>query len=238
VFFPQEVSVAQRVLVAWSGGKDSAMALHELRKAPDIEVVGLLTTVTEGYDRISMHGVRRVLLERQAESSGLALSIVHIPPDCSNQVYESRMREELERFQGDGVGAVAFGDLFLEEIRLYRETNVAKIGMRSIFPLWGKDTRELAREFLAFGFKGVVVCVDTQQIPASFAGRLIDDDFLSDLPPGADPCGENGEFHTFVFDGPIFKKPIASERGQIVARGQFTYCDLVPTLQKPLVVRG
>jgi uncharacterized protein (TIGR00290 family) len=227
------VSVAQKVLVAWSGGKDSAMALYELRKAPGIEVVGLLTTVTEGYDRISMHGVRRALLQWQAESLGLALERVNIPPDCPNQVYETRMQEVLERFQRRGVETVAFGDLFLEEIRSYRETNLAKIGMSGIFPVWGRNTRELLRDFLALGFKGVVVCVDTQQIPASFTGRMIDDAFLRDLPPGADPCGENGEFHTFVFDGPLFKQPIALKRGEIVARAQFTYCDLVPTFQNP-----
>jgi uncharacterized protein (TIGR00290 family) len=225
--------VPQKILLAWSGGKDSAMALYELRRMPEVEIVGLLTTITESYDRISMHGVRRVLLERQAESLGFALSIVNIPPDCPNQVYESRMQKVLERFQGDGVEAVAFGDLFLEAVRSYRESNLAKIGMRSIFPLWGRNTRELLRGFLVLRFKGVVVCVDTQQIPASFAGRLIDDAFLRDLPPGADPCGENGEFHTFVFDGPIFKEPIVLERGEIVARTPFTYCDLVPTLQNP-----
>ncbi len=230
--------MAQKVLLAWSGGKDSAMALYELRKVPGVEVVGLLTTVAEGYDRISMHGVRRVLLERQAESLGLALWIAAIPPDCPDQVYESRLHEVLERSQSDGIEAVAFGDLFLEEIRRYRESNMARIGMRSIFPLWGRDTRELAQEFLALGFKGVVVCADTQQIPASFAGRLLDDTFLGDLPPGADPCGENGEFHTFVFDGPVFKEPIALEKGEIVARGQFTYCDLVPTLQKSVAMPG
>ena len=230
--------MAQKVLLAWSGGKDSAMALYELRKASGIEIVGLLTTVTEGYDRISMHGVRRALLERQAESLGLALSIATIPPDCPNQVYEARMQKVLERSQSDGIEAVAFGDLFLEEIRRYRESNMARVGMRSIFPLWGRNTRDLMQDFLTLGFKGVVVCVDTQQIPASFAGRTIDNAFLHDFPPGADPCGENGEFHTFVFDGPVFKEPIALEKGEIVARGQFTYCDLVPRLQKSAAVPG
>jgi uncharacterized protein (TIGR00290 family) len=230
------VSVAQKVLVAWSGGKDSAMALYELRKAPGIAVVGLLTTVTEGYDRISMHGVRRALLERQAESLGLALERVDIPPDCPNQVYETRMQEVLERFQRRGVETVAFGDLSLEEIRRYRETSLAKIGMSGIFPVWGRNTRELLRDFLALGFKGVVVCVDTQQMPASFAGRMIDDAFLRDLPRSADPCGENGEFHTFVFDGPFFKEPIAFRTGEVEARDQFTFCDLVPAFQNPSTV--
>jgi len=221
----------QKTLVAWSGGKDSAMALHELRRMPDIDIVGLLTTVTEGYDRISMHGVRRSLLEEQAESLGLALERVDIPPDCPNQVYEARMQEVLERFQRLGVETVAFGDLFLEEIRCYRETNLAKIGMRGIFPIWGRNTRELLGDFLALGFKGVVVCVDTQHVPASLAGRMLDDTFLRDLPRDVDPCGENGEFHTFVFDGPLFKQPIAFRAGELAVRGQFSFCDLVPAFQ-------
>jgi uncharacterized protein (TIGR00290 family) len=230
--------MSSKILLAWSGGKDSAMALYELRRMPEVEIVGLLTTVTESYDRISMHGVRSGLLEQQAEALGLALVRVDIPPDCPNQVYESRMEKVLEGFQGDGVEAVAFGDLFLQGIRSYRESNLAKIGMRGIFPLWGRDTRDLMRDFLALGFRGVVVCVDTQQIPASFAGRMIDNAFLQDLPPGADPCGENGEFHTFAFDGPLFKQPIPLGRGEIVARGQFTYCDLVLTVRNPSPTPG
>ena len=226
----------QNILLAWSGGKDSAMALYELRRMPDVEIAGLLTTVTEGYDRISMHGVRRALLERQAESLGLALERVDIPPDCPNQVYETRMQEVLERFQRRGVETVAFGDLFLEEIRRYRETNLAKVGMSGIFPLWGRNTRELLGDFLALGFKGVVVCVDTRQIPAAFAGRMIDDAYLRDLPRGADPCGENGEFHTFVFDGPFFKEPIAFRTGEVVVRGQFSFCDLLPGFQNQSTV--
>ena len=221
--------MAQKILVAWSGGKDSAMALYELKKAPDMKVVGLLTTVTEGYDRISMHGVRRVLLEQQAESLGLALHRVDIPPDCVNPVYESRMQEVLEASQRRGVEAVAFGDLFLEEIRRYREANLARISMRGIFPIWGRDTRQLLRDFLSLGFKGVVVCVDTAQIPASLAGRMIDESFLNDLPPHADPCGENGEFHSFVYDGPLFSKPVDFKIGEVVMRDRFSYCDLVPT---------
>jgi uncharacterized protein (TIGR00290 family) len=183
-----------------------------------------------------MHGVRRVLLERQAESLGLALVRVDIPPDCPDQVYESRMQEVLERFQRSGVEAVAFGDLFLEEIRRYREANLARIGMRGVFPLWGRNSQELMQDFLALGFRGVVVCVDTQQIPASFAGRMIDDAFLRDLPPDVDPCGENGEFHTFVFDGPLFKEPIAWGTGEVAVRGQFTFCDLVPVFQNTSTV--
>jgi len=228
--------VPQNILLAWSGGKDSAMALYELRRMPDVEIAGLLTTVTEGYDRISMHGVRRALLERQAESLGLALERVDIPPDCPNQVYETRMQEVLERFQRRGVETVAFGDLFLEEIRRYRETNLAKIGMSGIFPVWGRNTRELLGDFLALGFKGVVVCVDTRQIPAAFAGRMIDDAFLCDLPSHADPCGENGEFHTFVFDGPLFKETIAFRTGEVVVRGQFSFCDLLPGFQNQSTV--
>lgn len=221
--------MVQKILVAWSGGKDSAMALYEIQRMPGIEVVGLLTTVTEGYDRISMHGVRRSLLEQQAESLGLLLHRVDIPPDCVNAVYESRMQAALERWQRRGVEAVAFGDLFLEEIRRYRESNLARISMRGVFPIWGRDTRQLLREFLSLGFKGVVVCVDTAQIPASLAGRMIDESFFNDLPPHADPCGENGEFHSFVFDGPLFSNPVDFEIGEVVMRDRFAFCDLVPT---------
>ncbi|MFB3922398.1 MAG: ATP-binding protein [Terriglobia bacterium] len=220
--------MAQKVLIGWSGGKDSAMTLYELRRTPDIDVVGLLTTVTEGYNRISMHGVRRTLLEQQAASLGLPLHSVDIPSECANSVYESRMQAALEQWHGRGIETVAFGDLFLEEIRRYRETNLARIGMRGIFPIWGRDTRELMRDFVSLAFRGVIVCVDTAQIPASFAGRMIDEILVSDLPPHADPCGENGEFHSFVFQGPLFRDPVPFEIGEVVTRGQFAYCDLVP----------
>ena len=224
--------MGRKVLLAWSGGKDSALALDELRRMPDTEIAGLLTTVTEGYDRISMHGVRRQLLEEQADSLGLPLEQVDIPPTCINEVYESRMHQMLLRNQQRGVNAVAFGDLFLEDVRRYREKNMARAGMDILFPVWGRNTREFFLEFLDRGFSGIVACVDTRLIPASFAGRMMDKSFLDDLPSHADPCGENGEFHSFVFDGPLFRKPVNFEIGEVVVREPFALCDLLPASRK------
>jgi len=216
-----------KVVVAWSGGKDAAQALYELIRRDDIEVASLLTTITEGYDRISMHGVRRSLLEQQAEALGYALEKIHIPQNCSNEIYEERMRQSLEKFGEQGVTTAAFGDLFLQDIRAYREECMNRIGMRCLFPLWGKPTPETARRFLDLGFRSIVVCVDTKALDRAFAGRDYDRDFIENLPPGVDPCGENGEFHTFVYDGPIFKKPVSVERGDLVLRDErFCYCDL------------
>jgi uncharacterized protein (TIGR00290 family) len=215
------------VLLSWSGGKDSALALHALRQTPGVEVAGLLTTVTEEFDRISMHGVRRVLLERQAEAAGLSLHIVSIPPVCTNEIYEERMGAALAPLRQRGIRRVAFGDLFLEDIRAYREVKLAGAGMEALFPIWGRDTAELAREFIAQGFAAVLVCVDTQALDASFAGRAFDEPLLRDLPPGIDPCGENGEFHTFVHAGPIFRGTIAFRRGgQETRLERFRYQDL------------
>ncbi len=217
----------QKVLLSWSSGKDSAMALHELRKDKDIEIVALLTTVTEGYDRISMHGVRCELLERQAEAVGLPLVKVLIPTKASNDEYEKQMRWVLEAHQSQGVNTVAFGDIFLEDLRLYREKNLAQLGMQAIFPLWKKDTRALVSELSRLGFKAVITCVDTQALGKEFAGREIDERFLAGLPAGVDPCGENGEFHTFVYDGPIFTHGLRVEPGEKVLReDRFYYCDL------------
>ncbi len=216
------------VLFSWSGGKDSAMALHALRRDPEFEVVALLTTVTEGYERISMHGVRRELLQRQAESIGLPLEEVLIPPQCSNPVYEFRMGEAVLRFRGRGVLHVAFGDIFLEDLRAYREKKLAQAGMSGLFPLWKVDTRELAARFMHDGFRAIAVCLDPAKLPSSFAGRELDSSFFSQLPPDVDPCGENGEFHTFVFAGPIFRSPISVKRGLIVERESFVFCDLLP----------
>jgi len=216
-----------KVVVAWSGGKDAAQALYELIGRDEVEVVSLLTTLTEGYDRSSMHGVRRSLLERQAEALGYALGEVHIPQNCSNETYDARMRQSLEQFREQGVTTAVFGDLFLQDIRAYREERMSRIGMRCLFPLWGKPTQETARRFLDLGFRSIVVCVDTKVLDGSFTGRDYDRDFIQNLPPGVDPCGENGEFHTFVYDGPIFKKPVSVERGDIVLRDErFCYCDL------------
>ncbi len=219
----------EKVLVSWGGGKDSAMALQEIRSNREFEVSALLTTVSEEYERISMHGVRRVLLERQAESIGLPLEVVYIPKDASNEIYESRMGTLLEERKSNGVSGVVFGDIFLEDIRKHRERNLARIGMKGIFPLWNMDTTKLARGFLDLCFKAVVTCVDSKNLSKEFVGRDFDERFLSDLPPGVNPCGENGEFHTFVYDGPIFEQRVSFSIGEIVLRdNRFYFCDLVP----------
>ena len=220
--------IRKRVLVAWSGGKDSAMALYELQKQHDYEIVALLTTVTEDYDRISMHGVRRTLLEKQAESMGLQLEKVYITKNASNQEYEMKMKDALIKYKTRGVTVVAFGDIFLEDVRRYREANLSKIRMEAIFPIWGRDTTELARKFIELGFKAIVTCVDSKFLDKKLVGRIYDDRFLCELPPSVDPCGENGEFHTFVFDGPIFRKRVEFKVGEIVLRdGRFYFCDLI-----------
>jgi uncharacterized protein (TIGR00290 family) len=223
-----DARVLEDVLFCWSGGKDSAMALHALRVAGDCRITALLTTITEEYDRISMHGVRRALLERQADSLGLPLHAVLIPPQCINAAYEARMKGALEEHFARGVRHVAFGDIFLEDLRVYREKNLALVGMQALFPIWRRDTRELAREFVRQGFRAITVCVDPRVLDASFAGRELDANFFAELPPGVDPCGENGEFHTFVFDGPVFKMPIAFRVGEKVLRDGFCFCDLLP----------
>jgi uncharacterized protein (TIGR00290 family) len=221
------------ILLSWSGGKDSALSLHALRQTSGLEVAGLLTTITEEYDRISMHGVRRVLLERQAEEAGLPLHIVSIPPVCTNEIYEERMGVALAPLRQRGIRRVAFGDLFLEDIRAYRESKLAGAGMKALFPVWGRDTAELARAFIAQGFGAVLVCVDTQALDASFAGRAFDGSLLSDLPSSVDPCGENGEFHTFVHAGPIFREVIPFRRGvQETRLERFRYQDLEPAARK------
>ena len=215
------------ILFCWSGGKDSAMALHALLQRTDVRIAALLTTVTETYDRISMHGVRRELLVQQAESIGLPLHEVRIPPQCVNPIYEARMEEALRVHYAEGVRTVAFGDIFLEDPRAYREKNLARIGMTALFPIWKRDTRELIHEFHEHGFRAIAACVDPRVLNRSFAGRELDEAFFRDLPAGVDPCGENGEFHTFVFDGPIFRKPIPVHAGEIVERDSFIYADLV-----------
>jgi len=204
------------------------MALHALRASPEYRVAALLTTVTEEYDRISMHGVRRALLERQAESLGLPLHAVLIPPQCSNAIYEERMQEALELHFAKGVRHVVFGDIFLEDLRAYREKNLERISMKALFPIWKRDTRELAREFVRQGFRAVTVCVDPRVLDDSFAGRELDSTFFASLPPAVDACGENGEFHTFVFDGPVFRAPIAFRAGEKVLRDGFCFFDLLP----------
>jgi uncharacterized protein (TIGR00290 family) len=218
----------ERILLSWSGGKDSAMCLYELKKRGDYEVMALLTTVTEGYDRISMHGVRRELLDRQAAALELPLEKIYIPKNATNGDYEARMRAVLEKYFRDGVESVAFGDIFLEDIKKYREKNLAQIGMRGLFPIWKRDSLELAQSFITSGFRAVIVCVNPQALDASFAGKVIDQEFLESLPAGVDPCGENGEFHSYVFDGPTFKEKIGFRLGEVIERNSFWYCDLVP----------
>ncbi|HJX95686.1 MAG TPA: diphthine--ammonia ligase [Candidatus Acidoferrum sp.] len=220
------------ILFCWSGGKDSAMALHTLLQRSDVHIAALLTTVTEGYERISMHGVRRELLERQAQSIGLPLHEVRIPPQCVNPIYEARTEEALRFHRENGVQKVAFGDIFLEDLRAYREKNLARVGMTAIFPIWKRDTRELIRFFHANKFRAVAVCVDSKVLDPSFAGRELDESFFRDLPPHADPCGENGEFHTFVFDGPIFQSPIPVRAGEVVNRDGFIFCDLLSEMEE------
>jgi len=202
------------------------MALHVLRQQKEQSVAALLTTVTEGYERISMHGVGRALLLRQAEAIGLPLQEVRIPPQCVNSIYEERMRDALLSQKENGVRRVAFGDIFLQDLRGYRERNLAQIGMFAIFPIWKRDTRELAQEFCAIGFRAIAVCIDSKKLNRGFAGRELDNSFFRDLPAEVDPCGENGEFHTFVYDGPIFSHTIAVERGEVVERDGFYFCDL------------
>lgn len=218
----------KRTLVAWSGGKDSALALYEILESHEYEVVALLTTVTEGYDRISMHGVRRSLLQQQVDSLALPLEEVRIPQRVSNEEYESKMRQALEEYRTQGIRSVVFGDVYLEDIREYREQNLAKVDMVGVFPLWDRDTRELMATFLELGFRGVVTCVDLRSLDKGFAGREIDGAFLEELPREVDPCGENGEYHSFVYDGPIFKDAVQFTRGETVVREtHFCYRDLV-----------
>jgi uncharacterized protein (TIGR00290 family) len=221
------MSAAEPILFCWSGGKDSAMALHTLLQQGDVQIAALLTTVTEGYDRISMHGVRRELLHQQAQSIGLPLHEVLIPPQCVNPTYEVRMEEALRIYLDQGVSKVAFGDIFLEDLRAYREKNLSRLDMTAIFPIWKRDTRELIRSFHANKFRAVAVCIDSKILAPSFAGRELDESFFRDLPREADPCGENGEFHTFVFDGPILKSPIQVRTGEVVNRDGFVFCDLL-----------
>jgi uncharacterized protein (TIGR00290 family) len=215
------------VALSWSGGKDSALALWTMREE-GTEPVALITTVTEDYGRVSMHAVRRELLEAQAAAVGVPLVEVGIPALCTNEVYEERMAAALASPPLAEVEEFAFADLFLADIRAYREERLAAIGRRATFPVWGRETGVLARTFVDAGFEATLVCVDPRQIDASFCGRAFDTDLLRDLPAGADPCGENGEFHTFVTAGPIFSAPVPVEHGETVERDGFVFHDLRP----------
>jgi uncharacterized protein (TIGR00290 family) len=214
------------VALSWSGGKDSALSLRALAEE-GVEPKALLATVTADYGRVSMHGVRRSLLRRQAAATGLPLVEVEIPLGCTNELYESRMAAALASDELSTVDEVAFGDLFLEDIRAYRESRLAEVGKLARFPVWGRDTATLALAFLAAGFRAILVCVDPRKLDPSFAGREYDERLLTDLPAGVDPCGENGEFHTFVTAGPILDRPIDCRRGAVVERDGFVFCDLV-----------
>ena len=219
--------MSEPIAFCFSGGKDSAMALHEIQRRGEYRVTELLTTVTDAYDRVSMHGVRRGLLREQAESLGLPLAEVVVPPQSSNAVYEREMGKAFSRIRDKGIRRVAFGDIFLEDLRNYRERQLEAKGLVCIFPIWKKPTRSLAQSFIDEGFRAVTVCVDSKVLDKSFAGRCFDAAFLEDLPHEVDPCGENGEFHTFVFDGPIFSRPIEFTHGNVVKRDGFFFYDLL-----------
>jgi uncharacterized protein (TIGR00290 family) len=214
-----------RAILAWSGGKDAAWAL-QVARGEGIEVVAFLTTVTGG--RVAMHDVRTELIEAQAAAAGLPLRKVPLPWPCANAVYEGAMRAELARARAEGIEAIVFGDLFLADIRAYREKLLEGTGVRPVFPLWRRDTGKLAREMISAGLRASLVCVDLQKLPASFAGRELDERLLAELPTSCDPCGENGEFHTFAWAGPMFATAIPVRRGPVEHRGEFAFADLLP----------
>lgn len=215
------------IALSWSGGKDSALALWSLRKQAGTAPVALMTTITDRYQRISMHGVRRELLTRQADATGLPLTEISIPARCPNEVYEQRTDEALLS-PPQRVSTIAYGDLFLADVRAYRERRLEAVGKQGLFPLWHRDTTELAHEFIDAGFSALIVCLDPTKLDQTFAGRRFDRELLADLPAGVDPCGENGEFHTFVHAGPIFTESIACRTGEVVARDGFVFCDVLP----------
>ncbi len=223
---------APKAIMSWSTGKDSAISLHRALQSRKFNVVCLLTTVTDNYHRVSMHGVRETLLDMQARSIGIPSAKVSIPHPCPNEVYEKKMSDFLEEWKARGVTHCVFGDLFLSDIRAYREEKLARAGIEAVFPIWGEDTRRLPYEMLDAGFRAVVTCVDTRKLDPSFAGREFDESFLNDLPPGVDPCGENGEFHTFVYDGPMFRERISVEVGERVLRDGFQFADVLPRASK------
>jgi len=230
----------ERVLLSWSGGKDSAFALHEMRKSQEFEIVALLTAITENDERVTMHRVNRDVLEAQARAVDLPLDIVVLPQVCNNCEYTERMYAALRRHQAHGIRLVAFGDLFLDDIRDFREEYLEAIGMEAHFPLWHRDTKELAYAFVNQKFKAVVTCVDSEMLPSSYAGRAYDRAFLADLPLNVDPCGENGEFHTFVYDGPVFNQPLPLKLGEQTHDEHFHYCEITSRSRRarPLLVRA
>ena len=218
-----------RAWMSWSSGKDSTFALDVARRELGLDVSTLLCTVNAAADRVAMHAVRRQLLMAQAERLGLALHVVEIPSPCPSDVYEAAMREALTAVDADGATQMVFGDLFLADVRAYREDALAGTGVTPVFPLWRRPTDALARAMLAAGVRAIITCVDPAQLPAEFAGRHYDERLLADLPGGVDPCGERGEFHTFVWDGPGFRSPVSVDVGDVVERDGFVFCDVVPT---------
>lgn len=217
--------------MCWSGGKDSCVALHELRASGELEVETLLTTVTKDHDRISIHGVPRSLLHQQVQALGMPLKEVFIPAKCTNADYEAAMGEAFAELRREGIETVAYGDLFLADIRAYRDALMGRHSMTALYPVWGRDTHQFVRDFVRAGFEAVTCCVDLNVLAEHFAGRLLDARFLADLPSGVDPCGENGEFHTFVFNGPGFAEPVPIRIGAPAVFGRFAYCDLQPADQ-------
>ncbi len=215
----------RRILVSWSSGKDCAWMLHCLQRADEYEICGLLTTLNSEFDRVAMHGTRRAVLEAQADAAGLPLWTIPLPWPCSNEIYESQMHAACARAANAGIEAIAFGDLFLSDVRAYRERQMTGAGLEPLFPLWQIPTAQLAREMQASGLRAKIVCVDTKVLPASFAGRDFDESFLSDLNPSVDPCGENGEFHTCVYAGPMFSQPLDMRPGETVVRDGFAFAD-------------
>ena len=220
--------MSRRVLLSWSSGKDSAWTLHMLREDPDVEIVGLLTTVNTTHGRVAMHSTRLAIVEAQARAVGLPLHVIPLPWPCSNEVYERAMRGAIEDGLKSGATHVAFGDLFLEEVRRYREERMKASGLELLFPLWGRPTRALAEEMIASGLRARLTCVDPKKLKRSFAGREFSAELLRDLPEGIDPCGENGEFHSFAWDGPMFRQPIRVQPGEVVERDGFVFADLLP----------
>lgn len=219
----------KRILLSWSSGKDSAWALHVLRHRDDFEVCGLLTTITRDHGRVSMHAVRESLLDQQARALRLPVRKTYLPAPCSNEEYERLMATAMAEARADGIEGIAFGDLYLEDVRKYREEKLSGTGITPYFPLWGTPTRELADSLVASGLRAYLTAVDLRVLDLSFAGRSFGRDFLDSLPQGIDPCGENGEFHTFAYDGPMFAEPLSVVPGEIVEREGFAFCDLLPS---------
>ena len=217
----------RKTLLSWSSGKDSAWALYRLQQDPEIEVVGLFCTVNQKFDRVAMHGVRRELLELQAERVDLPLEVIAIPYPCSNNEYEVRMAKFIDQVKVENIDSCAFGDLYLDDVRQYRESNLKDTGITPIFPLWGKSTAELSREMINNGLRAIVTCVDPKRMPEYFVGREYNKSFLEDIPGEIDPCGENGEFHSFAFEGPMFREPIKVSAGEIVHRDGFVFSELL-----------